>query len=66
MSVVPSELGQSLVNDGRPMQEILRIPRAIDSLQVVLRKVAVTRQEKYEFLYRTHGFYRPGCGPWQV
>lgn len=63
---VPSELGQSLVNEGRPMQEILRIPRAIDAIQAVLRKVAATREEKREFVYRTHAFYRPGCGPWQV
>ena len=33
-----SEIGQQLNNDGKPLEELLRTPRAVDGMSVILRK----------------------------
>ena len=42
---VYSELGQSMINAGSNLPEVIRAPRAVDSMNVVLRKRMLTAEE---------------------
>jgi O-methyltransferase/8-demethyl-8-(2,3-dimethoxy-alpha-L-rhamnosyl)tetracenomycin-C 4'-O-methyltransferase len=46
LTYIPSELGQELVRKGLPQEELIRTPRAIDSMRVALRKRALTSTER--------------------
>ncbi|MDH4293816.1 MAG: class I SAM-dependent methyltransferase, partial [Betaproteobacteria bacterium] len=41
-----SSYGQSLVSSGTPQDEVMRTPRAVDSMRVVLTKRKTTPEEK--------------------
>ena len=43
---VPSPLGLALVEKGMPEEEIIRTPRAIDSMSVTLRKIRLTAEDE--------------------
>jgi hypothetical protein len=45
---VLSELGQSLIETGVPLDAMIRTPRAVDALRVKLIKRALTNSEKLE------------------
>ena len=46
IDIIPSELGKEMIDKNVPQQELLRTPRAIDSMKVVLSKRKTTPEEK--------------------
>lgn len=51
---VPSPFGEALRAKGHDREDILRTPRAIDSMHVVLRKVALSAEDRTVFAFH-HG-----------
>jgi len=56
-----SPLGRELGERGTPREEILRTPRAVDELQVRLRKRATTDEERVDALRRQAGRDAPAA-----
>ena len=52
LQYTPSPLGAELLSSGLPQAQILRTPRAIDSVQVVLRKRYLQDSERRHALAR--------------
>ena len=46
LEFVPSEVGQELIKKSLPQQQVLRTPRAINSMKVILQKRKTTAAEK--------------------
>ena len=44
-----SEMGEEYVAQGRSVEELTAVPRAIDALKVTLRKRATTEEEKRQY-----------------
>jgi SAM-dependent methyltransferase len=55
----PSVFGAELVQAGKPLPEILRTPRAIDNMQVALRKRYLQEPERREAMARQPGARSP-------
>lgn len=55
----PSTFGAELVRAGKPLPEILRTPRAIDNMHVVLRKRYLQESERREAIARQPGARSP-------
>jgi SAM-dependent methyltransferase len=66
MVFVLSEYGRLLEAGGTEREDLLRLPRAVDGMRVVLRKRASTRSERDEFDALTRAFYRGAVGEWLV
>lgn len=58
LDFTPSVFGVELVKSGKPTAEILRTPRAVDSLRVVLRKRYLQEAERREAEARQPGIRR--------
>lgn len=63
---VLSELGTALKDGGAPLEELIRTPRAVDSLHVVLRKRKKTPEEHETFDLKTRTFYSGAAGEWSA
>ena len=63
---VLSEFGKTLEAEGLPPEAILRTPRAVDHMRVILRKRRSTDKEKEEFDVMTRSFYTGAVGEWEV
>lgn len=61
-----SELGQAFAAKGLAMEEILRIPRAVDGMKARLRKRQTTTEEKKNFDLSTRSFYDGPVDEWAV
>ena len=46
LEFVPSEVGQELIKKSLPQQQVLRTPRAINSMKIILQKRKTTAAEK--------------------
>jgi len=66
LNFVLSEYGKVLQKEGLPQETILRSPRAVDSMSVVLRKRATNAEEQAAFEMRTHSCYKEDYSPWQA
>ena len=56
VDLVPTEFGQSLVDEGRPIDEVARTPRAIDSVYAELIKRPLTNEDREELArFRNRG-----------
>lgn len=65
LEYIPSELGKKLLlTHNNNINNILTIPRAIDSMQCTLVKRATTNQEKCEYFIRTNYIYKNNICPW--
>jgi len=58
LDFTPSVFGVELAKSGKPTAEILRTPRAVDSLRVVLRKRYLQEAERREAEARQPGIRR--------
>ncbi|MDL2207414.1 class I SAM-dependent methyltransferase [Desulfovibrio sp. OttesenSCG-928-M16] len=61
-----SSHGESLKRQGAPLEEIIRTPRAVDGMHVLLRKRKSTPQEKEEYDRMTRSFYEGAVGEWSI
>ena len=61
-----SPFADSLTAQGMALEEILRIPRAANGMNVVLRKRKSTPEEQEEHDRLTRSFYRGAIGEWSV
>ena len=64
--IIMSDFGNELLKNGKSMEEILRTPRAVDKMKVILRKRKSTDDEKLEYDLLTHSFYNNAVGPWVI
>ncbi len=58
IDLIPSEFGKGLINKNTPQQELLRTPRAIDSMKVILSKRKTTPEEKTSARAFSNNFLR--------
>ena len=58
LEYVPSPLGEELVKSGRSVEEVLRMPRTVDSMRVRLRKRYLQEHERNEARARQPGAQR--------
>lgn len=59
-------LGRKLEAEGTAMDDILRIPRAVRHMKVVLRKRAATHEEQMSHDLQRRSFYKGAVGEWTV
>lgn len=52
--------------EGATLEELLRTPRAIDSMHIVFRKRQTTEEEKEEHALMTRAFYNSTVSEWSV
>jgi SAM-dependent methyltransferase len=60
------DYGARMQGEGRTMDELLRLPRAVEGMRVTLRKRASTIAERAEYDFLTRTFYEGGVGEWAV
>ncbi len=58
--------GRDLAAAGKALEELRRIPRAVDGMRVTLRKRAATREEKDNADALARSFYDGAVGEWAV
>ena len=51
----PSPLGRSLLAQGKSIEEITLVPRAVDSMHVVLRKIPLSPQDRQRLAHHQQG-----------
>lgn len=51
----PSPLGSSLLAQGKSIEEITLVPRAVDSMHVVLRKIPLSAQDRQRLAHHQQG-----------
>ncbi|MDR1489629.1 MAG: class I SAM-dependent methyltransferase [Desulfovibrio sp.] len=66
VTFAPGAFGKSLEERGVPGEEMLRTPRAVDSMRVILRKRAATLEEQLECDVRQRSFYKGAVGEWSL
>ncbi|MDR2604130.1 MAG: class I SAM-dependent methyltransferase [Desulfovibrio sp.] len=66
LSFTLSEYGRRLISEGRTHDELLRVPRAIDGMYVILCKRKKTLEEKITYDAVTRAFYNKNIGVWSV
>ncbi|MBQ9452664.1 MAG: methyltransferase domain-containing protein [Desulfovibrio sp.] len=59
-----SDLGKKLRSQGRNMDNILRMPRAVDSMEVLLKKRRTTFDEKFTYDKQTRSVYSEPQREW--
>ena len=64
--VLSGDIGKALTDQGMTPAEMLRVPRAVDQIQVVLRKRKSTPEEQEEHDLLTRSFHRGAMGEWSV
>ena len=60
------EISAPLVAQGMTQAELLRVPRAVDGINVVLRKRKTTPADQEEHDFQTRSFYRGAVSEWSV
>ncbi|MDR2799654.1 MAG: class I SAM-dependent methyltransferase [Desulfovibrio sp.] len=66
VTFAPSVFGKTLEERGVSGEDLLRTPRAVDSMRVILRKRAATTEEQVECDIRQRAFYKGAVGEWSV
>jgi hypothetical protein len=66
LSFTYSALGLEMLKSGRTHEEIIRMPRMVDSMHVVLRKRAATEAEKNEYDLWFRSFYDGPLEDWAL
>jgi hypothetical protein len=66
LSYTLSHIGKDMENKGVATQELLRMPRAIDTMHVVLRKRKSTEEERIEHDAMARNFYHCATGSWSI
>jgi SAM-dependent methyltransferase len=66
MDYVPSEFGKAMQAQGVAQAEIIRTPRAVDAMEVLLKKRRATAQERADYDWWRRAFYKDAVGEWIV
>lgn len=61
-----SDFGKELLKEGRSEEEILRVPRAVATQYVLLRKRETTAEERKEYDLKLRTVYTPNCAGWRL
>lgn len=64
--LVFSPYGEELQEDGLPGEDIVRTPRAVEHIEVTLRKRETTFEEKQAYDMAHRAFYKGAAGNWKV